>query len=134
MRADILTLTTVFSLASSVLIAPALAQQTTRLVAVAGKPLKIAHFMSVDPACGTIARPVVRIIDAPNVGRIEIKSGSDFPSFPPTNQRSKCNSKRNPSTQVWYTSRTSGATDTLQVQGIHDDGHVMNRRFTIETR
>jgi hypothetical protein len=47
---------------------------------VSGRPLKLSYFSSTNPDCSTAGRPTIRLIRAPEHGRVTISKGSDFPN------------------------------------------------------
>ncbi len=103
-------------------------------VAIAGKPLKLSHFMSVNPDCTPSGTATIRILNGPQNGSVAVRPGSDFPYFYRNNIRSNCNGRRVASQQLWYTGRVSGATDQITVEVIYANGFARSGTYLIENR
>lgn len=103
-------------------------------VAIAAKPLKLSHYMSVNPDCTPIGTATVRVLTGPQNGSVSVRPGSDFPYFYRNNIRSNCNGRRVASQQLWYTGRTSGSSDQVTVEVIYASGAARTSTYLIENR
>lgn len=107
---------------------------SSRRVAIAGKPLKLGHYMSVNPDCTPAGAATIRVLSSPQNGSVSVRSGSDFPYFFRNNIRSNCNGRRVASQQLWYTGRVSGTTDQVTAEVIYSNGVARTSTYLIETR
>jgi hypothetical protein len=100
-----------------------------------GKPLKVDSFGSLNPECGSTGSTSVRVIEQPRSGRVDIRSGMDYPRFNKDNIRAHCNMKRAPSTLVFYVP-TPGykGPDTFQVEAVFPDGTTRTARYQLDVR
>lgn len=100
--------------------------------AIAGRPLKLGHWYSINPDCSSLGRTEVRIASGPQRGTLAVKQSSDFPRYPSTNSRSACNGRRVTSTQLWYTSpRGVVGQDHVSAVIVFPSGATRNPSFTI---
>src|SRR5262249_44444811 len=74
-------------------------QSATRYV-VSGHQLKLSFFNSTNPDCSSRGRSEVRLIRAPEHGRVSFRQTADFPS-----SRSQCHQRRVPGTAFYYQSQ-----------------------------
>jgi hypothetical protein len=103
--------------------------------AISGRPLKLGFANSTYPDCSTVGRPTIRIIRAPEHGRVTVSQTRDFPSFPVSNIRSECNRRRVSGAAIYYVSqRGFVGTDYVDVEVIFAGGELRQRSFTINVR
>jgi hypothetical protein len=114
--------------------AAAQAQYMSRAAA-SGTPIKLLFANSTNPDCTTLGRPTVRLIRAPQHGRVHITPARDFPTFSPANIRSACNARRVPGMLVRYVSqRGYVGMDYLSVEVIFATGTLQQRHYSINVR
>ena len=68
----------------------------------AGGRLELGGHMSVNPDCTTLSEPTIRVTTPPTHGATIIHKGRSFPSFPDSNPRNVCNTRRVPSVIIDY--------------------------------
>ena len=71
-----------------------------------GARIKIAFIAAINPDCTTIDGMIVRAVDKPANGTVELVQNADFPIFTRNNPRSACNTRRVSGTTVFYRSRS----------------------------
>src|SRR5689334_4136036 len=79
--------------------------QTTdfpKRISLDGKPLQLNTHYQLNPDCTTRGPVELRAVDAPRLGRIEARSGTDFTAYKSDNVRAHCNTKRSPVTHLFY--------------------------------
>lgn len=78
---------------------------TSGYTTLSGKPLKISHFISVNPDCSSKGYTVLRVITPPENGKISFVQSVDFtsPRLRPGTDFSHCNNKRIAGTSLIYT-------------------------------
>ena len=114
------------------MICSAEAQTVINKTAIAGKPINIDSFYSVNPDCTSIGYTDVRLTSSPQIGTVSLKRGTVFPNFPANNVRNVCNTKRVASTQVWYTApRGASGRDQLSVLAVFPSGNSRQVDFAI---
>ncbi|MGH6851632.1 MAG: hypothetical protein ACREDJ_00225 [Methylocella sp.] len=95
------------------------ANAVNRTVVANGKQQKIWHFTAVNADCTSAGLSTVRIAGSPQYGAIAIRKVNDYPGFPPSSQRYRCNVKRFPSIGVFYTpARGFVGTDYVKIDEI----------------
>jgi len=110
------------------------AQSATKY-AVSGRPLKLSFFNSTNPDCSTVGRPTIRLIRAPEHGRVTVTQATDFPNFPVSNIRNQCNRRRVAGAAIYYTSqRGFVGTDYVQAEIIFASGNLRQASYTINVR
>jgi hypothetical protein len=103
--------------------------------AISGRLLKLGFANSTYPDCSTGGRPTIRLIRAPEHGRVTISQTRDFPSFPVSSIRSECNRRRVAGAAVYYVSQRGFlGTDYVDVEVIFANGELRQRSFTINVR
>jgi hypothetical protein len=70
-----------------------------------GKPLILYQAWATNPDCTSAGHVVVRIAQAPEHGRVSIRTAAVFPHFPEDNLRSVCNRRRVPGVTATYVSQ-----------------------------
>jgi hypothetical protein len=96
---------------------------------------KIGYWGEVNPDCSSQGLPTVRITKSPTHGSLSERNGTDFPSFPSNNQRYRCNLRREPSVQLFYTPQPGFmGTDYVGVDVIHPDGRNDQWNFSITVK
>jgi hypothetical protein len=130
--------TSVVLAASLLWAAPASAQffqQQIPKVAVSGKPVILNFVYNTSPDCTGDGYAEIRITEQPLNGRVDVTKASDFPSFPPSNVRQVCNSRRVPGIQVRYTSRAGFVgSDVVGMESIFPRGASLSRRYAITVK
>jgi hypothetical protein len=110
------------------------AQWITKNV-VSGQPLMLGFLYSTNPDCTARGFPTVRVVQAPQNGRVAIAKTRDFPSFHPLNERSDCNDRRVPGMSMRYVSnRGYLGTDSVTLEAIWPSGMMKQRTFSIQVR
>jgi hypothetical protein len=74
-------------------------------VAASGQPLILFQASSTNPDCTSIGKIIMRMTQAPQHGRVTIRSAGVFPNFAQSNVRSACNRRRVPGVQAVYVSQ-----------------------------
>jgi hypothetical protein len=92
-------ITIVFALLSATAAQGQSAQSATKY-AVSGRSLKLSFYNSTNPDCSSPGRPTIRIIRAPEYGRVTFTQTADFPS-----SRSQCHQRRVSGTAIYYSSQ-----------------------------
>jgi hypothetical protein len=80
--------------------------RTVSPVAVAGLPLKIGHFASLNPDCTSMGEVVARITKNADHGVVTIQPGQGYTNYPETNPRNHCNYKPTSGVNVIYVSNS----------------------------
>jgi hypothetical protein len=94
---------------------------------VSGNSLKLSFFNSTNPDCSSRGRSEIRLIRAPEHGRVNLRQASDFPS-----SRSECHQRRVPGTALYYQSRRGFAgTDYVEGEVIFPSGTLRQFSYTI---
>lgn len=73
-------------------------------LASSGQEVRIFYAYAVNPDCSSVGQTVVKARSGPSHGQIRIVRASMFPSYPHSNIRHLCNSRRVDGTEVWYRS------------------------------
>ncbi|WP_156629444.1 hypothetical protein [Methylobacterium sp. Leaf85] len=108
---------------------------TIAKVVAAGHTLKLGTMSSLDQTCKSLGGTAVNIIDSPHNGEIYVQQNRDYPSYPTTNTRSRCNLQKVPVTQLFYTPNPGfRGDDTVIVELITPLGDVLRERFNISVR
>jgi hypothetical protein len=106
-----------------------------RAVPAGTKNREIGHWYSVHPDCSSAGLPVIRITGSPAHGAVSLRSGSDFPNFPASNPRYRCNLRRVPSTQILYTPQPGfTGSDYLTTDIIFPDGASRQSNYSITVK
>jgi len=110
------------------------AQSATKY-AVSGRSLKLSFFNSTNPDCSTVGRPTIRLIRAPEHGRVTVTQATDFPNFPVSNIRNECNRRRVPGAAAYYVSQRGFlGTDFVQLEIIFPSGSLRQQSYNINVR
>src|SRR5262245_49865344 len=110
------------------------AQYSTKY-AVSGQPLKLTFFNSTNPDCSSVGRPTIRIVRAPDHGRVTVVQTTGFPNFPSSNIRSECNRRRVQGATINYVSqRGFVGTDYVQAEIIFASGNFRQVSYIINVR
>jgi hypothetical protein len=121
-------------LALSALATPSSAEERTlKRTVVTGKILKVTTTYFAHPDCSAPELPDVRLISGPSNGSISLKNSSDFPNFPESNLRFRCNTKKIPSRQVLYRPAPGFiGKDRFSFKVVYPDGHATTNNATID--
>jgi hypothetical protein len=109
--------------------------QSSTKYAISGRPLKLSFFSSTNPDCSSLGRPTIRLVRAPEHGRVTVTQTNDFPNFSASNIRSACNRRRVAGTAIYYASQRGFiGTDYVQAEVIFASGNLRQPSFTINVR
>lgn len=104
-------------------------------VAIPGKPLILTGLALVNPDCSPLGTITIRVLEAPEHGRVTISSSHFFPSYPASNPRSRCNTRRVSGTQaVYLAQRGYTGPDRVVLEAIAPSGGYARRMFRIEVK
>ena len=70
-----------------------------------GRPLQLYHAYATNPDCSSAGTVVLRVVQAPEHGRVSVHQTGVFPNFPPSNPRNACNRRRVPGVAATYVSQ-----------------------------
>ena len=117
---------------------PVVAAARERLVnktTVAGSTVEIERVTAVNPDCSPVGRVVLRVTQEPVHGTARIADRDAFPSYPPANPRSACNTRRVPSAEIDYVPAPGfiGA-DFLAYEIITPDGRDVPTKASITVK
>jgi hypothetical protein len=102
---------------------------------VAGKPLKMGNYYSINPDCSSLGQPTVRVAEQPKHGRLEISQTTDFPYFSEGNVRHACNTRRVPVMQMTYIPDAGyNGSDSFQTDVVYASGQNQILRYRVEVR
>jgi hypothetical protein len=105
------------------------------IAVVSGGRVKLATMGSFDQGCHSLGRTSVSIIQQPHSGAVLVDTINDYPNFPATNTRSRCNTLKLPETRILYQSSPGYVgTDEVIVETIAPEGAVRRLRFFISVR
>jgi hypothetical protein len=106
------------------------------LSAVSGKPLKLGTLGTALPDCSSPGIPTVRVVQAPQHGRVIVTKGKNFLAFAPRNYRHfHCNMRKIPSVSIQYISqRGYVGPDTMTLEAIFANGRYSQKTFSINVR
>ena len=118
------------------LLAPIAAQaQTVSRAAAAGMPLKLYFASSTNPDCTAAGTPTIKLVAAPQHGRIRIGPARDFVTFRESNVRSVCNTRRVAGTSAYYVSQRGYAgPDSTTIEVIWPSGRLVHVTYNISVR
>ena len=123
------------TIAIALLSATAAHGQSVTKYAVSGHPLKLSFFNSTNPDCSSVGRPTIRLVRAPEHGRVTVSQTTDFPNFALSNIRSECNRRRVPGAALHYVSQRGFiGTDYVQAEIIFASGSMRQVSDTINVR
>lgn len=114
---------------------PAAHAQSASKVALSGAQIVLGQVASVNPDCTEAGRPVVRVTQSPEHGRLIISNASVFPYFRNYNPRSECNWRRVPGIVVKYVSeRGYTGSDSAVLEAFFANGTSRSQSFNIMVR
>jgi len=126
---------TAITIAIALFSATAAQAQSASKYALSGRPLKLSFFNSTNPDCSSVGRPTIRLVRAPEHGRVTVTQTADFPNFSASNIRSECNRRRVAGAALYYVSqRGYVGTDYVQAEIIFASGSLRQVSFTINVR
>jgi hypothetical protein len=104
-------------------------------VAASGAPMMLYQAWSVNPDCSPTGTLTMRLVSAPNHGRVSIVRAKVFPRFPPHNPRHHCNARGVSGVKAMYVSRRGyTGPDTAAVEVIFPAGGYRRAGFGIAVR
>ena len=126
---------TAITIALALFSSTAVQAQSATKYAISGRPLKLSFFNSTHPDCSTVGRPTIRLIRAPEHGRVTLSHAADFPNFQANNIRNVCNRRRVAGATIYYVSqRGFVGTDYVQAEIIFASGNLREVSYTINVR
>jgi len=126
---------TSIAIAIALMSATAAHGQTATRTVVSGQTMRIGFYNTTNPDCTAVGRTTIRLTYPPEHGRATITQTTGFPSFPQSNVRSACNTRRVAGTAINYTSqRGFVGTDNLQVEVIFASGTSRQVSYTLNVR
>ena len=121
--------------AMTLLLSCAGARAQASRVALSGATIELSQIALVNPDCTAAGRPVIRVTQQPEHGRLTISNVSIFPYFRPVNPRSDCNWRRVPGVIIKYTSqRGYTGFDSVRLEAFYPNGQARNGAFNINVR
>lgn len=121
--------------AMSLLLPCAGARAQASRVALSGATIELSQIAMVNPDCSNAGRPVIRVTQQPEYGRLIISNASVFPYFRPINPRSDCNWRRVPGVIIKYVSqRGYTGSDSVRLEAFYPNGQMRNGAFNITVR
>jgi hypothetical protein len=100
-----------------------------------GRSTKVDSYFISDPECRSLGRATINLLAAPQGGQVSTENGFGYPTFPSTNPRFKCDSRRMPSTLLYYQAASDfTGTDTFTVEAVYPDGTAHQTRYTVYVR
>lgn len=94
---------------------------------------KLDHFFSVAPGCKFLGYPRITVTTAPLHGSARAEIRDDYPNYPPSNVRFRCNRKLTGSSQIFYESYPNyHGRDSFTIKVVFPDGLVKAVRFVVE--
>jgi hypothetical protein len=104
-------------------------------VAASGQPLILFQASSTNPDCTSTGKVILRMTQAPQHGRVTIRSAGVFPTFAESNIRSACNRRRVPGVQAVYVSeRGYLGPDFVELQVLFPQGTERSVKFSISVK
>ncbi|MBN9061078.1 MAG: hypothetical protein BGP06_00870 [Rhizobiales bacterium 65-9] len=100
-----------------------------------GGTVRARHYRDVAEDCSNRGYASIAIASPPRGGRIELRREGEFPGFPPSNPRSKCNNRKVDGVGVYYVSdpKFIGG-DRFTVEVIWADGARWTQDFVVQVR
>jgi hypothetical protein len=118
---------TAITIAIALFSATAAQGQSANRYVVSGHQLKLSFFNSTNPDCSSRGRSEIRLIRAPEHGRVSFRQTADFPS-----SRSQCHQRRVPGTAFYYQSQRGFAgTDYVEAEVIFPSGRLGRYSYAI---
>ena len=97
--------------------------------------VRIGFFYALDPTCATIGLPTVSVVAGPSGGTIEARHVRDYPNFPTSNVRAKCDTRKVPVTEVLYRAAPGFVgTDTVIYEVVFPRGQLIRYQRRIVVR
>ena len=103
--------------------------------ALSGQRQMITGFYFVNGACESTGYPTLKVLKAPEHGKISIQQGMGAPNFSKMDGRSSCAQKTFPGTEMFYTSDPGyNGPDSVSFERIGVTGDYARYQFTINVR
>jgi hypothetical protein len=104
-------------------------------VAVAGIPLRLGHFASLNPDCTQIGEPHVRVTTPPSHGSVAVRAGEGYTNFVQANPRNHCNYRPTPGVNATYTAeRGYTGPDTVGLDIIFQTGEERQLTYNLSVK
>jgi hypothetical protein len=104
-------------------------------VAASGKPLILFDVGVLNVDCSPVGATTVKVLEAPEHGRVTAGKASVFPKYHPSNPRSKCNTRRVQGVLATYVSKGGyQGTDRVTLEIIGPTGGYVKHTFNITVR
>ena len=108
---------------------------TIRRTALAGDTIKMDFFVSLNPDCSPTGPQTVRVTQNPSNGHLKVSKAEDFITFPATNVRSACNTRRVPGMRIEYTPQPGySGSDYMAIEVITANGFERNRSYYVTVK
>lgn len=103
--------------------------------ALSGQAQSLDYFYSLDPTCTPRGTVTIRVASQPDEGNITISQDEDYPSYPASNTRSQCNTKKTTVSRITYQSKPGyTGTDEATIEVLFPDGSYRKIDYTIDVR
>ena len=113
---------------------PVAAEPIKKAVA-SGRVLKVFFAASLNADCTSIGQVSIRLTGGPRHGVVTTRNASDFPYFPPSNDRSRCNIRRVRGLVVSYRpDRGYVGADSFNVNYLFPTGNEIPTDYEIEVK
>jgi len=110
------------------------AAHAERVVA-SGQPLILFQASATNPDCTSMGKIILRMTQAPQHGRVTIRSAGVFPNFAESNIRSACNRRRVPGIQAVYVSQRGYlGPDFVELQALFPAGTERSLKLSISVK
>lgn len=108
---------------------------TYNKVEASGIPVKLDFEYAINMDCSSYGETIIRIIQGPQHGKIEIRPVVDFPFFKDENPYHICNTKKVEGKQIFYTSDPGYyGTDAISLDIYYPQGGNLTKTFIITVR
>jgi transglutaminase-like putative cysteine protease len=100
--------------------------------AVANQRLRLDFLFSLNLDCSSMGYATVRVIEAPQHGKITIGNGNGFSTFPQNNPRFVCNKSRSDGVVILYDPDPGFVgIDSMEIDAVYASGSSQKRHYTI---
>jgi hypothetical protein len=96
---------------------------------------QVGSYYAIHEDCTSFGKTDVRITTQPQHGSVTVKYLTDYPRFADTNPRHICNTRKVPSTTLWYKPESNfTGSDYIAVDVIYADGHNTQGTVNIQVK